>query len=610
VHSESGRSRGKLEGNSSLSLSLSLSLPGWIRCGKHEAEATHRRLPAAAASTVRPAIKIPIPIPIPPRNEQRRGRAVRETARTLLCRRGRRCLPPPCWFVRIGGRSSTSAIPLFCEYSGSQPLEKNEIIFMFTSRVCRVRLWWGGPPAYLDTFRLPSLPRKSWRVVHESRVAYLERRIAAGLPSIKTTLGAHRLIRIPVAADTKRGTQVSRFPIPFFLFPTPTHSPAVSNSRKVLVRWVLSSSSSSSCAPFVKVARSSHRLFVSSRRLTRAPPAYANTARNRVFSNSMRLVVMQRQPSALLLAPFVFLSAATVGRAAYCAAELGAWNECLHDLVGGQGVQKCADCIGLSNIAITQFTQCDQITQNHCFYQNACSLACDSRCQGLYEEYLGCFWGSDCYTGCSGERPVSTDRLCADEEVAAGRCVDDTGDGVDACLSCLQDLVPESDGRTCEASELYTCRASEECPECGSCETELVTMVNCYNKLSCDPFTCSDGGGNDNGDEGADDDDDNSVPFTDDDDDNVVQGGDDGDDDDDNIVQGGDDDGHAAAAADDDDATDVLGEAYVGFNDDDDDDDDGSRRGLAERGGARQEQQRQHQHQQPQPQLHLLRGGF
>jgi hypothetical protein len=201
---------------------------------------------------------------------------------------------------------------------------------------------------------------------------------------------------------------------------------------------------------------------------------------------------MQRQPSALLLAAFVFASAATVGRAAYCAAELGAWDECLHDLVGGQGAQKCYDCIELSNLAITEFTRCDQITQNHCFYQNACSLSCDSRCEGLYEEYLGCFWGSDCYTGCSGERPVSTARLCADEEVAAGRCVDATGDGVDACLSCLQDLVPESDGRTCEASELYTCRANEECPECGSCETELVTMVNCYNKVLCEPFTCSD----------------------------------------------------------------------------------------------------------------------
>ena len=127
----------------------------------------------------------------------------------------------------------------------------------------------------------------------------------------------------------------------------------------------------------------------------------------------MRLVLYTGQsPLLLASAALAILSAAKVGQAMYCASENEEWVGCLNDAVGSQGAQKCFDCVELSYLALSQYTTCDAVTQKHCSWQNACSLDC-GQCDGLYEAYLACFWGSDCFTGCSGERPTSTARICA-----------------------------------------------------------------------------------------------------------------------------------------------------------------------------------------------------
>lgn len=193
------------------------------------------------------------------------------------------------------------------------------------------------------------------------------------------------------------------------------------------------------------------------------------------------------QPSLLVLTA---MSAVKVSQAMYCSSEYNEWEGCLDKLDGGQGSQSCFSCLALGDIGLPHFKTCDQITQNQCFYRGACAHVC-GKCDGLYQKYQECYWGYDCFTGCSGQRPPSSATPCAQEDQEVVQCANDKGDGYDACVSCLQDYVPDTDGRSCEQSELYTCSATKACPQCGDCQDELVTAVNCRNKvLSCDPFTC------------------------------------------------------------------------------------------------------------------------
>jgi hypothetical protein len=73
---------------------------------------------------------------------------------------------------------------------------------------------------------------------------------------------------------------------------------------------------------------------------------------------------------------------------------------------------------------------------------------------------------------------------CPDETAALASCVSGTGDAA-GCGLCLERYMGFSDSRTCEGALEVTCRIETACPECGTCQSEFLALLQCSNDGLC-----------------------------------------------------------------------------------------------------------------------------